>query len=71
MPNIHSFNPLIQKKKKLLVTLCESNECDCNNEFDCNGNGNCIGLEFVNDGEQDCSDGSDEGVIGMKIVSNI
>ena len=53
------------------MTLCESNECDCNNEFDCNGNGNCIGLEFVNDGDQDCSDGSDEGVIGMKIVSNI
>ena len=46
--------------------MCEN--CDCLNEFDCNdSNGNCIPLEFANDGEDDCADGSDEGTIGKKI----
>ena len=47
------------------VSLCES--CDCINEFECNSNGNCIPLEYANDGEDDCADGSDEGTIGKKI----
>ena len=43
---------------------------DCGSAGRTDGNGNCIDKGFVNDGKNNCADGSDEGITGM-IVSNI
>uniref|UniRef100_A0A915P5J8 Uncharacterized protein n=1 Tax=Meloidogyne floridensis TaxID=298350 RepID=A0A915P5J8_9BILA len=45
---------------------CEGNSTVCSSDaFFCPINGNCIPLDWVNDGEPDCEDGADE-----KHVSN-
>ena len=52
---------------------CESSEFDCK-DAGCTNPGNekcrgtCIPKHWVNDGDEECADGSDEGVIGIKIL---
>ena len=51
--------------------VCKSSEFDCKSagcmnpdQEECRGT--CIPKSWVNDGEEECADGSDEGTIGTK-----
>ena len=49
--------------------VCKSSEFDCKSAGcmdpeECRGT--CIPISWVNDGEEECADGSDEGTIGTK-----
>ena len=53
--------------------VCSSSEFDCKvagcmnpDEEECRGT--CIPKNWVNDGGEECADGSDEGAIGMKNI---
>ena len=60
---------IISKKEFFTAVKCEVPRFCC--KTCCFGQrcrGKCIPFEFLNDGFEDCSDGSDEGTIGMKKV---
>ena len=51
-----------QERNIILLTV---RPCD-NNEFRC-GNGDCISEDYINDGDLDCQDGSDESMNTKKL----
>ena len=52
------------------ISVAETRECP-NTDFRCNSTGRCIPLTWACDGEDDCSDGSDESLeIGCLRVNN-
>ena len=60
-------------KKKLIknhsIVSGGTNILTCqSSQFLCKDKSECIAKKWVNDGDEDCDDGSDEGTIGMKTI---